>query len=399
MSYLPTSKKTPSSADGVLRRVAAWLLVLIALAGPAAAQGGAPDLKTNINSLAAFDFAARMNAARAIRRVPAADAVPALTDAVAKSSDEFVRYRAFILLTAFNDRGTADLAKSLLRDRNDRLREAAYKWLEAHPDPGLTVSLINALQTEQAEFVRPALVGALAALHEDAQVQRALLPEVTRGLDFFRGAAIDALGRRRAAYAVDAIAGVAKLEGPLQDDAAIALGRIGGARALATLTELAAGRLPADMTLTVRAAQCVAGQKCDETIKALVDAVSAQGASAAIVRAGVSGLTAIAEGGNQAATMALLDLGRRAGAVHDQAAVGLATVAVRDPEFTIAWLDRALQPTRDAAIGLLKDGFDDLEEDFGEEQFFATARAAYWKAPDGSDTRSLTATLIQRLEF
>src|SRR5688500_9485292 len=30
--------------------------------------------------------------------------------------------------------------------------------------------------------------------------------------------------------------------------------------------------------------------------------------------------------------------------------------------------------------GKLKDGFDDLEEDFGEEQVFAAARAAYWKA-------------------
>ena len=52
--------------------------------------------------------------------------------------------------------------------------------------------------------------------------------------------------------------------------------------------------------------------------------------------------------------------------------------------------------TRSAAIELLKDGFDDLEEDFGEEQFFAAARAAYWKAarrlrPPGR----LAATLIQ----
>ena len=37
-----------------------------------------------------------------------------------------------------------------------------------------------------------------------------------------------------------AIAAVAKLQGPLQDDAVLALGRIGGPRALATLTSLAA---------------------------------------------------------------------------------------------------------------------------------------------------------------
>ena len=55
--------------------------------------------------------------------------------------------------------------------------------------------------------------------------------------------------------------------------------------------------------------------------------------------------------------------------------------------------------SREAVITLLKDGFDDLEEDFGEEQFFAATRAAYWQAADGSATRSLSSLLIQRLEF
>ena len=87
--------------------------------------------------------------------------------------------------------------------------------------------LLAALQTEKAEFVRPAMVSALAALGDDMRVQRALLGEVGRGLDFFRGAVIDALGDRRAAYALDGIAAVAKLQGPLQDDAVLALGRIG----------------------------------------------------------------------------------------------------------------------------------------------------------------------------
>ena len=113
----------------------------------------------------------------------------------------------------------------------------------------------------------------------------------------------------------------------------------------------------------------------------------------------MSGLTAIAANGNQAATTALVNLGGRGGVVRDQAAIGFATVAVMDPDFIIAWLDRASQQSRDAAITLLKDGFDDLEEDFGEEQFFAAARATYWKAADGSDTRSLASLLIQRLEF
>ena len=99
-----------------------------------------------------------------IRRAPAAQAVPALAEAVAKHADEFVRYRALIVLSSFNDRGTADLVRGVLKDRNDRLREVAYKWLEEHPEPGLTATLLATLQTEQAEFVRPALVGALGDL-------------------------------------------------------------------------------------------------------------------------------------------------------------------------------------------------------------------------------------------
>ena len=67
-------------------------------------------------------------------------------------------------------------------------------------------TLLSSLQTEQAEFVRPAVVSALAALGDDTRVQRALLGEIGRGLDFFRGAVIDALGRRRAAYALDGVA-------------------------------------------------------------------------------------------------------------------------------------------------------------------------------------------------
>ncbi len=231
------------------------------------------------------------------------------------------------------------------------------------------------------------------------RVQRALLGEIGRGLDFFRGAVIDALGRRRAAYALDGVAAVAKLQGPLQDDAVLALGRIGGARALAVLTSVAAESPAPGLALTIRAAQCMAGEQCDATIKTIVESVTTPSVAAAVLRAGLSGLTAIAASGNQAAMAALVNLGGRGGVVRDQAAIGLGTVAVTGPDFMIAWLDRASQQSRDAAIALLKDGFDDLEEDFGEEQFFAAARAAYWKAADGSDTRSLASLLIQRLEF
>jgi HEAT repeat protein len=392
MPHLRFSRKIRSSVDRAV------LLVLLTTL-PAAAQTppAAGDLKTHIANLASIDYPTRMNAARMVRRVDAPVAVAALREAIANNRDEFVRYRAFVLLSSFNDRQTGDLVRTLLGDRNDRLRESAYKWLELYPDPALTTTLLAALQKEQAEFVRPALVGAIAALGQNAQVQKALIAETTRGVDFFRAAVIDSLGRHQGAYAVEAIAGVAVLEGPLQDDAVLALGRIGGPRgraALATFKTASPVLLP-----TIRAAQCLAGQGCEATIKALVDGSTTPGSSAAAVRASVSGLAAIVAGGQAAATAALVELGGRGGGLRDAAALGLAAAAIRNPTHVIGWLDAAPAATRDAAIELLKLGFEDLEEDFGEEQFYATARASYWKAADGSASRNLAASLIQKLEF
>jgi HEAT repeat protein len=405
MPHLPSSRTTLSSVDLLtamrrpIRSRLAFAVLALAVSGDAAAQSLPPttDLKTHIANLSSLEFTTRTNAARMIRRAPAAQAVPALSEAATKHPDEFVRYRALIVLSAFNDRGTGDLVRTLLKDRSDRLREAAYKWLEANPDPGLAATLLASLQTEQAEFVRPALVGALAALGDNPQVQRALLSETMRGLDFFRSAVIDALGRHRAEYAVDAIAGVAALDGPLRDDAILALGRIGGARAAAALGKTASP--PADLVLTTRGAQCLIGERCDSTIKTLTDAASAPAVTTATVRAVVTALAAIAASRNDAATAALVGLADRGGAVRDQVRLGFATVAVRNPDHLIGWIDSAPATVRTAALDLLKEGFEDLEEDFGEEQFFAAARAAYWKADEGTSSRALAATLIQTLEF
>src|SRR5688500_12687358 len=169
----------------------------------------------------------RTAAARAIRRVPAAEAVPALSQAVRSHADQYVRYRALILLSGFNDPSTAALMRGLVGDRNDRVREVVYRWFERNPDPGLKAALLQAVITEQAEFVRPALIRAVAALPEDEDVRRTMIAEAGRGLDFFRSSVIEALGEHKAAYALDAVAGVAVIEGPLQDDAVMALGRMG----------------------------------------------------------------------------------------------------------------------------------------------------------------------------
>jgi hypothetical protein len=364
----------------------------------AAASAQTSDLKTSIDRLGAFDFPGRVAAARTVRRAPTQDAVAALLTAVRSHSDQFVRYRALVLLTAFNDRGTGELMKSLLGDRNDRIREVAYRWFAQHPDPAMAPTLVAALQTELAEFVRPALVAALAALGSDPQVQRALINEAGRGLDFFRIAVIEALGERKATYAADAILEVAKIDGPLQDDAVLALARIGDARVTAIVPPGTNAR--ADTAAALYAARCLLGQDCAGQVKALLGIASGPGASPQVVRAAMTALTAIATRPDNAAITALVGFARTASpGLRGEAAVAFSVVAVRTPDAVLKWLDAADDATRAAAVDLLRTGFERLEEDYAEEQFFASARAAYWAAGESSPSRTRLADLIDKLEF
>jgi hypothetical protein len=372
-------------------------LAVVLLAASLSAQDGA-SLKTSIDRLAAFDYAARTGASRAIRRSAAADAVPALVEAVRSHKDSFVRYRALVLLTAFNDPKTTELMRGLVRDPNDRLREVAYRWFELHPDPATVPALLAALNTETAEFVRPALIRALAASSADGQVQRALLTEAGRGFDFFRAAVIEALGDNRASFAAPALADIAKIDGPLQDDAVLALGRIGGAQASASLKAMA--NPPAEVVPTLHAARCLVDGMCEQHLKALTDITGNATAKPETVRAAVAAIGAIATRGDAVAAATLARLATTGSeAVRRDATVTFAVLALKRPSLVIEWLTGAMDEERGAAIEVLHEGFDSLEEDFGEEQFFATARAAYWKGAEGSADRTVTATLIDKLEF
>jgi HEAT repeat protein len=391
----------------VAPRLAIASLLLVTIVAPAAAQRPAApapppatdaSMAANIATLASFDDAARTRAARLLRRAPERDVVPALTAAVRNpAADEYVRYRALVILTSFGGSGLRPLVEAMLRDSNDRVRETAYKWLEDHPDPATIPSLLSALQTEQAEFVRPALVGALAALGADPDVQRALQAQVGQGLDLFRSAVIDALGRHHADYAAAAIAPIAQEDGPLQNDAILALGRIGGSSAREALASLTSVRGEAAETL--HAARCLADEgTCGAEEQALEADAAASGARAAVTQAAVLGLSNVAQGGRAEAAAALLRLSSTP-ALHNAVAVALGTFAVRQPDRMLAWLQSLAEADRLRVETLLKDGFDSLEEDYGKEQFFAATRAAYWKAPEGSPMRALAAALIERLEF
>ena len=197
-------------------------------------------------------------------------------------------------------------------------------------------------------------------------------------------------------YAVDGIAATSKLEGPLQDDALLALGRIGGTRASTAIAEFSGGT--AEAAQMIRGVRCLIGEMCAQQIAALVAAASSEEGRPSTIRGAIDALEAVAQSRNEAALSALFGLAKNS-ALRESVAVAFASVALRQPDWAVERLNAADGPTRESAITMLKDGFDSLEEDFAEEQFFASVRAGYWRAADGSAGRSLASTLIQRLEF
>src|SRR3984893_1013537 len=239
---------------------------------PSAPQAVSPaQLKAAIDKLGDLDYDTRSAASRTVRRVTGAQAVPALLQAVAEHADGYVRYRALVLLTGFNDPRTKDAMRESLKSPNDRLRAAGYGFFEHNPDRTIAPDFLVALEKEQGEFVRPALVRAVAALGaDDPRVRQAVVREVGRGQDFFRSAVIEALGDYKALYAFDAITAVAKLNGPLQEDAALALGKIGDKRALETLAAMQRSA-PKTAQPSIATAICLLGVNCESHENYLVE--------------------------------------------------------------------------------------------------------------------------------
>jgi len=134
----------------------------------------APQIKDAIDQLGRIDYGIRMSAARRIRRAPADAVVPTLIDAVQNHPDGYSRFRSLVLLSGLNDSRTHDVMARALTDKNDRLRAVAYGYFEHNADPQIVSRMLDALATEQSEFVRPALTRALAAYSSDARVREVL---------------------------------------------------------------------------------------------------------------------------------------------------------------------------------------------------------------------------------
>ncbi len=274
--------------------------------------------------------------------------------------------------------------REFLGDRNDRIRTVAAAWFEHHPDPQALPRLLEALSAETSEFVRPALSRAVAAHGGDPGARDMLVPLVSRGEDYFRGAVIEALGDYRAAYALPAIVAVANLDGPLQDDAITAIGSIGDPSQLGLLVELQQSA-PDHVQPTVSAAICLLGLNCDAHKKFVLDALAFAAQAddrQTLLRGAVHAAEMLARSGHDEALAALFEVGAAAGSsAQAPVALGAGLVALRDPAVVLRVL--AKSPVRENAILLLRDAFDMLNEDFEEERFFVEVRKSYWAAGEG----------------
>ena len=360
----------------------------------------AAQAKAAIDLLGSMDFPVRMEAGRTVRRADPGTAIPALLEAIANHKDWYVRFRALVLLSGFNDPRTGDTMLKMLQDKNDRLRGVAYAWLEHNRDPKVLPRLIAALDREESEFVRPALTRALAAYGSDPKVRDVMTGLVMKGQDLFRAVVIEALGEYRGSYALQPISDVARLDGPLQDDAVLAIGRLGDKRGLAVLADLQR-TAPRNLQPSIAAAICLLGSNCASHEGYLLDTLKfgiRNPGYQDLVRAASGGLAALAIAGNKDAAGALFDIGAPSRDPQRAAiALALGTIAMRNTPLLLQVLE--LRTDLHAATELLREAFDMLDEDFEEERFFVTVRRAYWAAPAGSESRRIAETLIQRLEF
>jgi HEAT repeat protein len=324
---------------------------------------------------------------------------------VSDHPDGYVRYRALVLLTGFNDPRARDVVRDALTSPNDRLRTVAYSFFEHNPDRALVPNLMAAMDKESGEFVRPSLVRALAAQaalpgDQGTRVRAALIREAGRGQDFFRTAVIEALGDFKARYAYDTLVGIAGLDGPLQNDTAIALGKIGDQRALNVLANLQRSA-PKPSQPYIAAAICLLGVNCETHEKFLVETLSYADTNSgyqAYLRAAAAGLAAVAIAGHPEAAESLFTVGIPSrDPTRAPVSLALATIALRRTPLMMTILQA--HPNREKAIELMAEGFDILEEDYEKERFFAFVRHAYWDSPENSPARELMRTLIGKLDF
>ncbi len=367
------------------------------------------EINTAISSLGNFDFLVRADASRVLRRMEAASAVPALVWAAQLHEDSYVQFRAAVLLAGFGGPPAREFFEAALDSPNDRVRTAAYDYFEHAPDVGLAPKLLTALDFETSEFVRPALVRSLAAHDDDTSVRERLLKDIDRGEVYFRGAVIEALGDYRALYALDRLLEIGSEEGPLRDDALLALGKIGDKRALQVVVkaqrEAVVDAGNSRMLPIVSAAACLLGTDYENQIQYVVEALryglNADSDDLSLLRSASTAAAAVSMAGRRGsdtALRALIDVGVEAtDPVRAPIALAVGTVALRTPVTMISAL--ANRNDLRSSLLLVRDAFDMLDEDMAEERFYVLMRTNFWDETENPVTRSVAEAAMEILEF
>lgn len=381
------------------------LLVGMMAVQPGVAQPTRDDLRAAVDRLGDFDYAARTDASRTLRRADPDAVFPVLLDAVQHHEDSYVQFRAVVLIYGLALPRSRAVFETALDASNDRVRAAAYEYFEQAPSASIVPRLLAALDTETSEFVRPYLVRALAAHDDDPDVQARLVLDIDRGQEYFRGAVIEALGDHGAGYAVEPLIRIIGDPGPLRDDALLALGKIGDARSIGPLGAVQSEG-DASLQPVVSATACLLDIDCERQFRYITDALSytvdtGDGDNQELLRSAATGLSALAVAGRREALDVLFELGLRAGdSARAPIALALGTVALRNPGLVrAALIDFGQQVIPEAELLLVRDAFDMLDEDFSEERFYILMREDYWGARIGSRTQAVADAAIRILEF
>src|SRR5690349_19957790 len=123
------------------------------------------------------------------------------------------------------------------------------------------------------------------------------------------------------------------MDGPLQDDAVLAVGRIGDPTSLGTIQRL--DRSPATVAAAADAARCLLGDDCPARIAALAQVLSALTSSADAVRAAAAALGALASKSDAALSeLAAVAVGTSG---PPEAAAAFGGLALRSPGRVLAF--------------------------------------------------------------
>ena len=406
MTGIEAARTRRVSAPWRRARIAACVGLLVCWGAPggllAAPATQAPaDLRRTVVELGDFDYAVRMEASRRIRRLDPEVAVPLLVDAATGHQDSYVQFRAAVLLSGFEGSHAREWFRQALDAPNDRVRAAAYEALEHDPDPLLGPRLLAALERETSEFVRPALLRALAAHDDDPAVREQLVQDIDRGEGVFRATVIEALGERGAVYAVEPLMGIASGAGALRDDALVALGRIGDRRARRVIA-VAQAEAADTLQPIVSAAACLLGIDCTRqasyVMQALEHGSRSGGGEQLLLRAAASAAAALAEAGHADVLDALIANGVEAvDPARAPLALALGSVALRNPARLLAAL--SVREDLESALLLLRDAFDMLDEDLAEERFYVLLRSIYWDQSQDPRARAAAESAMGILEF